>query len=421
MVLMRRQNPNTVQTSSRYDSAIQPYPDQTCQRSVMKIISKLRDNRINASNVLLEMGLAEYADLVKANLKNNEFQRKRVSSSKTVYSLLKSDLSTGCVIPPVVLALNSEVGHHGSDGTPIDEKLIEDNSENIVILDGLQRTYTILDLLAELNDSPEERTRVADSKLRVEVYIGLNRLGILYRMLTLNTGQTPMSLRQQIEMLYSDYIGANVGEIELVRESDGRYAKQENQYVFKDVVEGFNAYLNRDELPFDRSGLLENIRSLEKLSKLNQNTEIFEEYVGILDAFIRRANDQVGDTKLPDGWAEENATPFGRTVSQVFKKAQAMSGLGAAIGKHIDRHVLSGLDQARERVQLVVSEAPEEFLSEINGSLDWLKNNTTKIGNAQRNYFTFFFRDLLNDESDTYLNLEESATSALRKYQDQNV
>ncbi|AXT84439.1 hypothetical protein C6I20_04005 [Aeromicrobium sp. A1-2] len=387
----------------------------------MKIISTLRDNRINASNVLIEMGLSEYAELVKANLQNNEFQRKRVSSSKTVYSLLKSDLLIGCVIPPVVLALNSEAGLADSEKASIDVCTILDNSSSIVILDGLQRTYTILDLLDELDGSPEELARVAESKMRVEVYVGLNRLGILYRMLTLNTGQTPMSLRQQIEMLYSDYIGANVGNIELLRESDGKYATQENQYVFKDVVEGFNAYLNRDELPFDRSGLLENIRSLEKLSKLNQNTEIFEDYIGILDAFVRRANDQIGGTKLPDDWHEESATPFGRTVSQVFKKAQAMSGLGAAIGKHIDREVLGGLGEARELVERVVSENPEDFLIDINASLDWLKNNTSKIGNAQRNFFTFFFRDLLNDESDTFLNLEQSAGSALRKYQDQNV
>lgn len=385
----------------------------------MKIISKLRDNRINAWNVQMEMGLAEYADLVKANLQNNEFQRKRVSSSKTVYSLLKSDLLIGCVIPPVVLALNSAAGV--GDDEEIDESTIQDNASSVVILDGLQRTYTILDLLDEVKRDPDAYARVSASKIRVEVYIGLNRLGILYRMLTLNTGQTPMSLRQQIEMLYSDYIGANVGSIELIRESDGKYATQDNQYVFKDVVEGFNAYLNRDELPFDRSGLLENIRSLEKLSKLNQNTEIFEEYVGILDTFVRAANKQIGDAKLPDDWHEESATPFGRTVSQIFKKAQAMSGLGAAIGKHIDREVLMGLHEARERVELVVSDNPDEFLVQINGSLDWLKNNTSKIGNAQRNFFTFFFRDLLNEESDTYLNLEQSAGSALRKYQDQNI
>ena len=389
----------------------------------MHTISKLRDHRINAWNVLGEMSLRDYSDLVRENLNNNEFQRRRVSSSKTVYSLLKSDLMTGCVIPPVVLALSTNI--EGADDSDLDElgQLIVQNSSSLVILDGLQRTHTIIDLLDDLAKSnPDELARVEQALIRVEVYVGLNRLGILYRMLTLNTGQTPMSLRQQIEMLYSNYIDSNVdGRIELVREADGKYAKQANQYVFKDVVEGFNAYLNRDELPFDRTGLLENIRSLEKLSKENRDSEIFEQYLRVLDAFLVRAVEVCGEAEVPADWQENGATPFGKTVVQVFKKAQAMSGLGAAMGKLMDREILSSLDEALDLVAKVDADNPEEFLIKMNSSLDWLKNNTSKIGNAQRNFFTFFFRDLLNAESDSYLNMQESAESALRKYQDQNV
>lgn len=386
----------------------------------MQVISRLRDNRINALNVLLEISAGDYADLVRKNLKNNEFQRKRVSSSKTVYSLLKSDLLTGCVIPPVVLALSTAVQDAELENL---EQVIAQHSAGLVILDGLQRTHTILDLLDELQSSgSDELEKVLRSTLRVEVYIGLNRLGILYRMLTLNTGQTPMSLRQQIEMLYSDYIDMNLdGSIQLVRESDNKYATQLHDYVFKDVVEGFNAYLNRDELPFDRTGLLENIRSLEKLSKENRDTEIFEEYLRVLDGFLERVVSECEGAELAADWQEDRATPFGKNAMQVFKKAQAMSGLGAALGKLIDRERVLSLESALDLVIKVNSANPAEFLIKINTSLDWLKNNTSKIGNAQRNFFTFFFRDLLNDESDSFLDLNESAESALRKYQDQNV
>ena len=386
----------------------------------MKVISKLHDNRISAWNVLVEIDTGDYAELVKDNLRNNEFQRKRVSSSKTVYSLLKADLLTGCVIPPVVLALNSNVGDSNLENL---EDLIVSHSDGLVILDGLQRTHTILDLLEELKKSgSDELEKVERAPLRVEVYIGLNRLGILYRMLTLNTGQTPMSLRQQIEMLYSDYIGADLdGAVQLIRESDGKYATGLHDYVFKDVVEGFNAYLNRDELPFDRTGLLENIRSLEKLSKENSDSEIFKKYLAVLDTFMTRVVAECGEAELAPDWQEDKATPFGKNVTQVFKKAQAMSGLGAALGKLMDRDILSSLDESLGLVGRVSVENPDEFLVKINSSLDWLKNNTSKIGNAQRNFFTFFFRDLLNEESDGFLSLDDSAESALRKYQDQNI
>ena len=72
----------------------------------MKVIGKsIRDKRINSSNYMLEMSLKEYYDLSKDILKNNEYQRRRVKSSSTVYSLLREDLRRGCLIPPIVLAL----------------------------------------------------------------------------------------------------------------------------------------------------------------------------------------------------------------------------------------------------------------------------------------------------------------------------
>lgn len=387
----------------------------------MKITSTLRDNRIEAVNVLAEMSLAEYRDLIEGNLAKNEFQRRRVSSSKTVYSLLKEDMRKGCVIPPVVLALTEQI--ENLDQLDDDEvaEIIVAKKDGLVILDGLQRTHTVIDLLTEVNkrSTPEEAENVKELPIRVEIYIGLNRLGILYRMLTLNTGQTPMSLRQQIEMLYLDYNDTG-SHIELLKEADGRNASKPHEYNFKDVVEGFNAYLNRDELPIDRAGLLDNIRSLEKLSKENQDSDIFKDYVHVVDLFITRVIQECTDAEISADELDEGRA-FGKNAKQVFKKPQAMSGLGSALGKLIDRNVIDSLNSAMEVIPQIQADNPEEFLIEINSSLLWLKNNTSKIGNAQRTFFTFYFRELLNPETDSYLDLQAAATSALRKYQDQNV
>lgn len=387
----------------------------------MKITSKLRDNRIEAVNVLAEMSLAEYRALIEGNLAKNEFQRRRVSSSKTVYSLLKEDMRKGCVIPPVVLALTEQIENLDQLDNDQVAEIIRAKKDGLVILDGLQRTHTVIDLLTEVNkrSTTEDAKSVSELPIRVEIYIGLNRLGILYRMLTLNTGQTPMSLRQQIEMLYLDYNDTG-SHIELLKEADGRNASKPHEYNFKDVVEGFNAYLNRDELPIDRAGLLDNIRSLEKLSKENQDTDIFKDYVHVVDLFITQVIEECTDTEIAADELDEGRA-FGKNAKQVFKKPQAMSGLGSALGKLIDRNVIDSLDAAMKIIPQVQTDSPEEFLLEINTSLLWLKNNTSKIGNAQRTFFTFYFRELLNPETDSYLDLRSAATSALRKYQDQNV
>lgn len=389
----------------------------------MKVASQLHDARINAKNVLLDINIAEYEALVKGVLQNNEFQRKRVRSSKTVYSLLRSDLLIGCVIPPVVLALNSEIALTDFANDEELAQTIRNNAESLVILDGLQRTHTIIDLLHDLRREGDETQikRVEESKIRVEIYIGLNRLGILYRMLTLNTGQTPMSLRQQIEILYLDYVDTSVNGVELIREAEGRTASKINQFNFKDVVEGFNAYLDRDELPIDKANILENINSLEKLSKENKSTELFEKYLEALSLLIGTVADLCEGAELSNDYLERNSSPFGKNVSQIFKRPQAMSGLGAALGKLIDFEIIGSVDDAILSIKKLEVDSADEFLEEMNNSLEWLKNNTTKIGNAQRTFFSFYFRDLLNRDSDSYVDLLRASKSALRKYQSQNL
>ncbi len=387
----------------------------------MKLSSDLYDSRINARNILIEVSIGKYIDLIKDAVDKNIFQRKRVQSSKTVYALLKEDLIKQCIIPPIVLALTTKFDFEKDDAISFQTKLTEEK-DHLVILDGLQRTHTMLDLVDELISTSEHEKleRLMKSKIRVEIYIGLNRLGILYRMLTLNTGQTPMSLRQQIEMLYLDYLEKSTNDIQLFREVEEKRAKGNNQYSFKDVIEGFNSYLDRDELPIEKSSILENINSLEKLSKENQGVEIFEKYLNSLHTVISKITSLCDGCELGDDYSEINGTPFGKTATQVFKKSQSISGFGAAVGKLIDFSAISDFDHINNIVNDITLDDPESFLEEVNSSLLWLKDNSKKIGNAQRSYFAYFFRDLFNKDSDTFKNLVASSKSALRKYKAQN-
>lgn len=387
----------------------------------MRSVSELHDSRINSMNHLVELTVQEYVALAKDILHKNEFQRRRVSSSKSVYSLLKADLKRGCVIPPIVLALTSSPDT--SNGQESFEDFVLRNKEHLVILDGLQRTYTIIDLVKDLENSGDEDTlnSVYNLKLRTEFYVGLNRLGILYRMLTLNTGQTPMSLRQQIEILYLDYAQIPFNGVELLRESEGRYATGLRQYNFKEIIEGFNSYLDRDELPIERADLLENIRSLEKLALENQGADIFEDYVRTWDIFITKVHAESDNAELSDEFIDDNGHPFGKTLIQVFKKAQAMSGFGAAVGKLKDFGLIDGFDGIVAYINDMTIENPHEVLETINTNLNWIKSNTKKIGNAQRSYFQYFFRELFNRENESFCDFSVASESALRKYQSQNL
>ena len=82
----------------------------------MEVLGKsIVDNRINARNFILEISLKEYYDLSKDVLSNNEYQRRRVKSSSSVYSLLKEDLRRGCLMPPIVMAISEDVKETISD------------------------------------------------------------------------------------------------------------------------------------------------------------------------------------------------------------------------------------------------------------------------------------------------------------------
>lgn len=58
----------------------------------MKIMSRIYDHRINSVNLYVETTFGEYLSFADKIIKNNELQRKRVKTSKSVYALLKDDL-----------------------------------------------------------------------------------------------------------------------------------------------------------------------------------------------------------------------------------------------------------------------------------------------------------------------------------------
>ena len=393
----------------------------------MKLINKLYDKKVKAYNFLFEINLNDYLKIANKIFDKNKFQRRRVKSSSTVYSLLKEDLLTGCIIPPIVLALSKQDDEFADKKLrSYDENeiisLIQGNIENLIILDGLQRTYTIKDLFSELegNKNMENLEKVKKHSIRIEIYIGINKLGILYRMLTLNTGQTPMSLRHQIEILYSDYLDTDIKGIKLLLEADDTTPKNIGEYKFKDIIEGFNSYINRDFLTIDRNDILENIKTLEKLSKENQEKDLFKSYLflyhDLVKFFIEKSEDWEYKNDL-----DLTGQPFGKNAHKIFTKSQVMTGFGSAIGKLIDFRMLNELEEVAKLIDEIQIENPDDDFNNLLLKLDKIRTIAKKIGNDQRMYFHFLFRELFDKKGDAYLSfskaIDEAYSTYLRKTQ----
>jgi len=380
----------------------------------MQIKSILEDRKVSAKSVLIEISIGNYLTLAKQIYKSNNFQRKKVRSSKSVYSLLKADILQGCVLPPVVLAYKKEAGTLENG---LAHALTQD-FDNFVLLDGLQRSLTLMDIEAEIQDQPEVRKEFLERLIRCEIYEGINKIGILYRMLTLNTGQTPMSIRHQIEIMYLDFLDVEVDGVTLVREVDGGRARGPSFYNFKDTIEGLNSYLERSESPLDRGDVLDNISSLENLAKESDQRDVFKDFLAAWHRFIVKIS--TFELKHPgvdgDEEAEDDVSSvrnWGVTGVQIFKRAQAVSGFGAAIGLLRDDDPSVAFDSL-EIDGIQIGCEPGDFVLEFNSAMEALTNRAKRIGNAQRLFFRQFFKMLFWRESGCYLNLAKSLAEGSR-------
>lgn len=392
----------------------------------MIVMSKIFDNRINSCNLYVETTFGEYLSFAKDIIKNNELQRKRVRASKSVYSLLKNDLKRGCVMPPLVLAIAGDKDINlEAENSIIAQDIVDKiktDCKDILILDGLQRTYTLIDADAEIKqEEPESYQKFLNYKLRLEIYVDINKFGVLYRMLTLNTGQTPMAARHQLEMLYRDKLNTSIEGVKLITDVQGKADPEDNEFVFKNVIDGFNSYMNRNELPIDRQELLENIQMLENMSNEDVTNDIFEEFLGIYVKVFNKLCNVSNNYYLTDedrDMYEISDSPFGKSVRKVFSTSQAMTGFGAAIGKMKDNGLIKDIDEIDTMLENISCVNNEWFL-EMLVKFDKIKQSSKKIGNGQRMFIQYFFRELFNKDSDSYLNLYAAVNNGYQKYSSQ--
>lgn len=400
----------------------------------MEIKSILLDKRIESYNVMAEIEIGAYLNFAFDIIDKNEFQRRKVIKTK-IREILKEDLQKGCLIPSIVLA---------SYGKSINQMIFSEIKQNakeiidlsiknreILIIDGLQRTYVMLALREELENRKNEAELVnfLGQKIRVEVYLGLKRMGLLYRMITLNTGQTTMSTRHLMEILYYDYIDVDLGGIILIPDKDN-YAPAMNtsEFNFKEILDGFNSYIEKDEGLINRTEILDNIKSLDILKdEVNTEKDLFKDFIFVYKSFLDNLNLKSNNWQLnvdyfKSAGMEIKSNPFGKNVLQIFKRSQAITGFGAAIGqlKEIRGLNFESLNTMIQQINTENSEWESSFSSMI-AQIDVINTKSKKIGNDQRYYFRIFFRALLNTDSDQYLNFIKAADYAFNRTREERL
>ena len=386
----------------------------------MKIVSKIYDGLLKAQSLLFEMSVSEYLTIGKHVLKNNKYQRRRVQNAPTMYGLLGHDLLHLCTMPPLVLSFKEGVVVQDMTVDTSEEELQSIMApENLLILDGLQRTYTMLGVLDDITVSPEEKDAYLSHTIRVEVYAGLTNTGILYRMLTLNSGQTPMSKRHQIEILYSNYRNNNLDGIQFVCQTDAEKRQGLNSYDFDDAIEGFNSFINADESPSDKIEIREIVKRLEKITNDNYDKDVFEEFMRTYNIFVLRIDELTNSWTYQEQGGEKKRSIYGRDIPHFFCKSQTISAFGAAIGFLFESEKLRSLDEVKQAIaKLALGETAVNCFDVLLVHLEEIRQRAPKIGVEQRYYLRLFFTELFSEDSETYLNVYSSADKSFTLYKD---
>lgn len=164
------------------------------------------------------------------------FEEQRKKQNAKFYSRLKEDILKGCVMPPITLAFVSKAGSKFTTVAQA-EDFLRRNIKSGYILDGMQRLNTLYAACGERN-FPGSRT------LYINIIIAEKYDFLLYRMITLNNGQKPMTPRHQIEILTQNLLDFNsFNNIVIQTEKDTEDNLVHGAFKLVDIASAYTAYL----------------------------------------------------------------------------------------------------------------------------------------------------------------------------------
>ncbi len=238
-----------------------------------------RDDRLRSYCVTAKCTYRDFLWLTAGAESNLEIQRSIIRGTKA-YATLRSDLKRGCVLPPIVLAVSVELTERpetallGRHLEALSRDLSAVVSENVYVIDGLQRTNAIRQTAEELLGQDKET--FLSRSLRVEMWLNIPFSAIAYRMLLLNAGQRPMSVKHQVEVLSSKLVGdlAGIPQLDIFRVLDTRRRTQPGQFALAKIAQSFQAWLQGQPNLDLRNTVMEELLAESAVEVLGQTVPV---------------------------------------------------------------------------------------------------------------------------------------------------
>ena len=198
-----------------------------------KILDQQYDNVIKSQFFTVvtnyEFALANLVPLID----KLEFQRSPLRAK--FYERLERDIITGCIMPSLTIAIKlpTQIKIEAED-------TLKDALRGAFVLDGIQRLNT-LDRIKDNLELDKKRP------LYINILICDSMDKLLYRMITLNNGQKPMTARHQIEVLAKNIFDFNKLAILTITEKQKKPRKKnsDSDYMNKEnVIKAYMAYVS---------------------------------------------------------------------------------------------------------------------------------------------------------------------------------
>ncbi|EOY2076666.1 hypothetical protein ACP1UU_004453 [Vibrio alginolyticus] len=164
----------------------------------------------------------------------DRFSAQRKTQDKKFYARLERDILDKCLMPPLTIAF-VEPNFDKKEEAEI-AKYIEENINLGYVLDGIQR-------LSTLNRAKDDKRFDDSQPLYLNVIISPSEDKLLYRMITLNNGQKPMTPRHQIEILTQELFDFSDVNIDVQTEKERGKTIVKGSFDLGDLSKAYLAFL----------------------------------------------------------------------------------------------------------------------------------------------------------------------------------
>lgn len=364
-----------------------------------KIVDILNDEKVKAMSVFGVMTTCDYLSLVKNNLLNDKllFQRGKETRKREIYKRLKEDLKKDTVIPTISLALYNKTNSKIAIGGKIKIK-----EGDVYVLDGLQRTFALIEAKNELTSTKIHQKSFLRKRLRFEIWINASIEALLYKMIVLNSGQTPMSIRHQIEILNKafkeDFIKKSERKVEIYTWKDkSKRRKKPLQYLLSDLVEIFLSFA-MGKTSVEKKNLI--VDQIEKINFLDEYTGIKERYGENDILFVEFVNLITRiDILLCKKYSGNKELTSG---NYLMKSNTFLSGFCAAFGKALSVNKTLYKNKKNELLNLLKSTKRDPLYLELLSTIIInLRSTSKRFGDTERQfYFDAFIMFINNKDGD---------------------